>query len=802
MIKYILFLTSSVSAVLLSAQDTHTDGAIISNNKPLVFLDGSGIDDGTQIVRPGGNALRFKYKTNSIVFDALDDWPVKLLNSAGQTKIQLHPSGDSYFLDGKIGIGTSSPSESLSVVGRLELKHTAPFITQIANNSASSRFLRKIITSDDDVHKWSETIASNDNLLLRKGTNETWVEYDYTNSEITYSNVNIGIGTNAPTGLLHLKKNVASAIGPVLKLENDQYSNSDEAGSRILFFGNNETRNISIDGYMRNYAKADRLEFNFEEDGNITNTLALKYNGNVGIGTNSPATKLEVAGTYRQTGTEMTFNNAVKINLVRNAYYNSGWKRLNGDFAEMLQLRDGGLEFYGTGNAAAESAVTWTELFTIKSDGNVGIGNPSPSEKLDVVGDYMIFQDDSSVGSILFDTKDGGIELTDGENHMSYIDFRGMDNSTSETDFKGRILYNDGHATAYSGTKGLFFQAGGGGYGMSLTEGGNVGIGTFQPGHKLDVAGTINATQVLVNGNPVSTGTTYWNGTGGDISFSNGNVGIGTSSPGDRFEVQIGASDTGGVLLTSPDNTIATLQDSNGAGEDGILDLYSSGTINVRIAGSSGVDSYINAGNVGIGTTSPNRKLTVDAGHAATHARFVGTYTGIQGIQVERSGGDNIRLVTNYTNYGGGLESSSALRFAVNGDGINSPAMYVKTDGNVGIGTTSPTERLSVNGTIRSKEVKVEASPWPDYVFEDDYNLRSLEEIEKFIQANNHLPEVPSAKEVEENGVELGKMNALLLKKIEELTLHTIRQQKRLNEQDELNATLLERIVKLEESKN
>ncbi len=110
------------------------------------------------------------------------------------------------------------------------------------------------------------------------------------------------------------------------------------------------------------------------------------------------------------------------------------------------------------------------------------------------------------------------------------------------------------------------------------------------------------------------------------------------------------------------------------------------------------------------------------------------------------------------------------------GTGTNSlvERMRIDASGNIGIGTASPTHRLEVNGTIRSKEVKVEATGWPDYVFESDYNLRSLEETEAYIKANKHLPEIPSAKEMEANGVQLGEMNMLLLKKIEELTLYVI----------------------------
>lgn len=103
--------------------------------------------------------------------------------------------------------------------------------------------------------------------------------------------------------------------------------------------------------------------------------------------------------------------------------------------------------------------------------------------------------------------------------------------------------------------------------------------------------------------------------------------------------------------------------------------------------------------------------------------------------------------------------------------------------GNVGIGTLSPTEKLSVKGKIRAQEIKVETSNWPDYVFAKGYQLPSLKDIEQYIKDKGHLPGIPSAEEVNANGVDLGEMNAKLLKKIEELTLHLIDMKKENDEQ-------------------
>ena len=89
--------------------------------------------------------------------------------------------------------------------------------------------------------------------------------------------------------------------------------------------------------------------------------------------------------------------------------------------------------------------------------------------------------------------------------------------------------------------------------------------------------------------------------------------------------------------------------------------------------------------------------------------------------------------------------------------------------------------KLTVNGKVRAHAVKV-YTDWADFVFKKDYELPTIQDVEDYIKKNGHLKDIPSTKEVEEKGIELGEMNKLLLQKIEELTLYTIQLKKEIDE--------------------
>ena len=136
---------------------------------------------------------------------------------------------------------------------------------------------------------------------------------------------------------------------------------------------------------------------------------------------------------------------------------------------------------------------------------------------------------------------------------------------------------------------------------------------------------------------------------------------------------------------------------------------------------------------------------------------------------------------TSFINYSDGTYDNAGLQFKKNStagqfkfSNNNGDLMTILSNGNVGIGTSNIGNwQLAVGGKIRAEEIKVETG-WADFVFEDNYELRSLEELENYIDENKHLPGIPTESQVTENGINLGEMNAKLLEKIEELTLYMI----------------------------
>jgi hypothetical protein len=198
------------------------------------------------------------------------------------------------------------------------------------------------------------------------------------------------------------------------------------------------------------------------------------------------------------------------------------------------------------------------------------------------------------------------------------------------------------------------------------------------------------------------------------------------------------------------------------------------------------------AGNVGIGTIWPQKPLEVSNGHIIRV-----DYTHYDGGKISfhtDGGGHSLGFGVHgrgYSKYWKFVDARGREFFTVkylSGDATVFGKLFVP-NGNVGIGTQNPTHKLTVSGAIRAKEVIVDTG-WADDVFSKDYKLLTLAETENYIQNAGRLPGIPSAEEVQDKGVNVGETQSMLLRKIEELTLHMIRMGKRVADLEAENAAL------------
>lgn len=200
-------------------------------------------------------------------------------------------------------------------------------------------------------------------------------------------------------------------------------------------------------------------------------------------------------------------------------------------------------------------------------------------------------------------------------------------------------------------------------------------------------------------------------------------------------------------------------------------------------------------GRLGIGTSNPGFQLEIIKSSSPYFQVFRDASPGNDSYCYNM-------MSSSYHIFGSNKNGTGVLRkigFAIGGsDNEADIKMMIDVNGFVGIGTKTPDARLTVSGDIHSREVKVTVNAGADYVFNDDYEPISLTELEKFIRDKRHLPEMQSAKEMEEEGLELGKMDIRLLKKIEELTLYMIIFNKEMESLKAENEELKRRLIELE----
>ncbi len=284
---------------------------------------------------------------------------------------------------------------------------------------------------------------------------------------------------------------------------------------------------------------------------------------------------------------------------------------------------------------------------------------------------------------------------------------------------------------------------------------------------------------------------------------SSGNVGIGTTSPEDLLHIKTGTHDNIFSLeRTSSGNQNNHFEFIISANPGGASSL-ANGSLSIR-AMDRAVDFSIlpnpglnhpllvlkASGKLAVGHANPTMELDVLGQNILLHN------TSGSGLHMRTDSSGN-SFVNNMDGFVGNGTTANGF-FAITGQ----TGLYFKTGssgssgtermrimdstGYVGINTQTPDYQLDVKGVIRAEEVIVETG-WSDFVFEAGYELKPLHEVEEFIEVNGHLPDVPSAEEVEAEGVTLGESQAVLLQKIEELTLYIIEQEKRIQAlEDEL----------------
>ena len=374
------------------------------------------------------------------------------------------------------------------------------------------------------------------------------------------------------------------------------------------------------------------------------------------------------------------------------------------------------------GTSTINSTLATNTRFAFKFNGFMGLNTDSPQKNIHILG-----------------TNDNGYSSTIRlENSTSYWD---IDNNT----------YGDFNIYSSSGN-GIYIKK----------SNGNVGISAgTNPADKLTVNGNVRAAAYLLpDGTPYSTGSSPWQTNGSNVYYNLGNVGIGTNTPQSNLE----------IANTTTTTNMRFASDKYGFYFYSIKDLAyirgGDGTTSFETIGAKSGNLHFWSPPFTVGEQVGGGWNSLICAAVSFHDQSLNQVTG-----TICAGGITLGAPNSSGHHNVNLTSDGSLRlgaFIINGNSLYNIELL-------------NTGNAIFNGKITAKEIEVKVNVWADHVFNKNYQLKPLAEVEKYIAANNHLPEVPSEAEVKENGVNVGEMNALLLKKIEELTLYTIQLKKEID---------------------
>ena len=274
---------------------------------------------------------------------------------------------------------------------------------------------------------------------------------------------------------------------------------------------------------------------------------------------------------------------------------------------------------------------------------------------------------------------------------------------------------------------------------------GNVGIGSTSPTNRLSVSGNANFT---------------------------GNVGIGITAPTTAKLVISGAPAAQGIDLSTSDQyaNMRVLQNTNSSIDKDMYIGYQSGTTSSLHLYSNNLQTIsCAAGKVGINQSDPHAQLHL--GNLISNRRII-LWEGVNNDHQFAGFGMN----SNILRYQVEGTSGNHIFYAATSASSSNELMRIQGDGRVSIGSSLAATgyQLTVGGKIICTELKVQVQPFPDYVFAKNYNLKSIDELDQHIKTFNRLPGMPTACEVEENGMNVGDMQTKVVEKVEENTLYII----------------------------